>query len=310
MTAGAMGRETRTLEIRGRRFELGPRTWIMGVLNVTPDSFSDGGQYFDAGKAVARGLELASEGADILDVGGESTRPGARPVPEPEELRRVVPVVEALRKRTSALISVDTTKAAVARAALDAGADIVNDTSALRSDPGMAGEVARSGAGVVLMHMQGTPLTMQDAPRYDDLLGEIGAFLAGRIRAAEDAGIPRERVIVDPGIGFGKSVEHNLELLRGQSIFAGLGRPLLMGISRKAFLGRLLDLPPGERLEGTIAAAVLSIERGAHVLRVHDVGPVARAVRTAEAILGPGAQAPAAGRPDPDSPERKTGDVR
>jgi len=283
-----MTRATRLLDLGGRRFVLGPRTWLMGVVNVTPDSFSDGGQYFETGKAVARGLEMAAEGADILDVGGESTRPGSRPVPEAEELRRVVPVVEALRRKSSVLISVDTTKAAVARAALEAGADIVNDTSALRSDPGMAGVVAGSGAGLVLMHMQGTPLTMQQAPRYDDLLGEIAAFLAERTRAAAAAGIPEERLIVDPGIGFGKTFEDNLELLRRQEVFLAIGRPLLVGLSRKAFLGRILDRPPAERLEGTIAAAVLAVERGAHILRVHDVGPVARAVRTAEAILGRG----------------------
>ena len=298
-----MNRETRTLEIRGRRFDLGPRAWLMGVLNVTPDSFSDGGLYADPGRAVDRGLALVAEGADIVDVGGESTRPGSLPVPEAEELRRVVLVVEALRKRTAALISVDTTKAAVARAALDAGADIVNDTSALRFDPAMAGVVARSGAAVVLMHMKGTPLTMQDAPAYDDVAAEIAAFLDDRIRVAEAAGIPRGRIVVDPGIGFGKSFEHNLELLRRQSVFHALGRPLLVGFSRKAFLGRILDRPPDDRLEGTIAAAVLSVERGAHILRVHDVGPVARAVRTAEAILfaSPGG-APA--------DEGRAGDVR
>ncbi len=300
-----MKRETRTLEIRGRRFVLGPRVWLMGVVNVTPDSFSDGGVYFDAAKAVDRGLELAAEGADIVDVGGESTRPGSRPVAEAEEIGRVVPVIGALRKKTPALLSVDTTKAAVAQAALDAGADIVNDTSAFRFDPAMPGVAARAGAGVVLMHMQGTPLTMQKSPRYDDLVGEIGAFLAERIRVAEAAGIPRERVIVDPGIGFGKTFEHNLELLRRQESFLELGRPLLLGFSRKAFLGAILDLPAGERLEGTIAAAVLSVERGAHILRVHDVGPVARAVRSAEAILGTGD-----GEKNEIVTDRKAGHVR
>ena len=298
-----MNRETRSLEIRGRRFDLGSRAWLMGVLNVTPDSFSDGGLYAEPGRAVDRGLALVAEGADIVDVGGESTRPGSLPVPEAEELRRVVPVVEALRKQTPALISVDTTKSAVARAALEAGADIVNDTSALRFDPAMAGVVARSGAAVVLMHMKGTPLTMQDAPAYDDIVGEIAAFLDDRIRVAEAAGIPRGRVVVDPGIGFGKSFAHNLELLRRQADFHALGRPLLVGFSRKAFLGRILDRPPDERLEGTIAAAVLSVERGAHILRVHDVGPVARAVRAAEAILFAPADGTAAD-------ERRTGDVR
>jgi dihydropteroate synthase len=296
-----MSRETRTLEIRGRRFTLGPRVWLMGIVNVTPDSFSDGGRYLDTGKAVDRGLELVAAGADIIDVGGESTRPGSRPVPKAEEAGRVLPVVEGLRRQTRALISVDTTKAAVAGAALEAGADIVNDTSAFRFDPAMPGVVARAGAGVVLMHMRGTPLTMQAAPRYDDLVGEIAAFLADRIRLAGAAGIPEERIIVDPGIGFGKTVEHNLELLRRQADFIALGRPLLLGFSRKAFLGALLGLPPDERLEGTIAAAVLSVERGAHILRVHDVGPVARAVRAAEAVLGAGAgeSASAANGKDP-----------
>jgi len=305
-----MDRETHRLDIRGRRFLLGPRTWIMGIINVTPDSFSDGGRYFDAERAVARGLELAAGGADILDVGGESTRPGSLPVPEAEELRRVVPVIGALRKRTTCLLSVDTTKAAVARAALDAGADIVNDTSAFRFDLAMPGEVARSGAGVILMHMQGTPLTMQQSPRYGDLLGEVLAFLGERIRVAEAAGIPRERVIVDPGIGFGKTFEDNLVLLRRQEVFHELGRPLLLGFSRKAFLGRLLGLPPEERLEGTIAAAVLSVERGAHILRVHDVGPVVRAVRAAEAILGFRTDAAAAAEMSDNAVERKADDVR
>ncbi len=306
-----MTRETRLLDIRGRRFLLGPRTWLMGVVNVTPDSFSDGGLYLDADKAVARGLELAAEGADILDVGGESTRPGSRPTSEAEETRRVVPVVAALRKRTGVLLSVDTTKAAVAEAALDAGADIINDISAFRFDPAMAGVAARSRAGVVLMHMQGTPLTMQDAPRYADLLGEIGAFLAERIRVAAASGVRPERIVVDPGIGFGKTYEDNLELLRRPEAFHALGRPLLLGFSRKAFLGRILDRPPSERLEGTIAAAVLAVERGAHILRVHDVGPVARAVRAAEVLLGGDAErGTAAGAAAGGPGEGKSGDVR
>ncbi len=306
-----MTRETRPLDIRGRRFLLGPRTWLMGVVNVTPDSFSDGGLYLDPGRAVDRGLELAAEGADILDIGGESTRPGSRPTPEAEEIRRVVPVVSALRERTGTLISVDTTKAAVAAAALEAGADIINDTSAFRFDPAMAGLAARSGAGVVLMHMQGTPLTMQEAPRYDDLIGEIRAFLAERIRVAVAAGVHAERVIVDPGIGFGKTFEDNLELLRRQEAFQCLGRPLLLGFSRKAFLGRILDRPPADRLEGTVAAAVLAVERGAHILRVHDVGPVARAVRAAEAILdGRGAKETGTAAADGRGGEGKAGDVQ
>ncbi|MBP7706220.1 MAG: dihydropteroate synthase [Candidatus Aminicenantes bacterium] len=294
-----MSRETRRLDIGGRRLELGDRAWLMGIVNVTPDSFADGGRYADPARAVERGLALVAEGADIVDVGGESTRPGSLPVPEAEETARVVPVVAGLRRESRALISVDTAKAAVARAALDAGADIVNDISAFRFDPAMAGVVARSGAAAVLMHMKGTPATMQDDPRYDDLVGEIAAFLDDRLRVAEAAGVPRERLVVDPGIGFGKTVDHNLEILRRAADFHALGRPLLLGFSRKAFLGRVLGgLPPEERLEATLAAAVLAVERGAHILRVHDVGPVFRAVRAAEAVLagGPAGPAPAEGR--------------
>ncbi len=283
-----MTRESRALEIRGRRFTLGPRSWLMGVLNVTPDSFSDGGAFLDPAQAVDHGLALESEGADIVDIGGESTRPGSRPVPEAEEIARVLPVIGGLRRRSRVLLSVDTTKAAVARAALDAGADLVNDTSALRADPAMAGVVAASGAGLVLMHMRGIPLTMQDAPHYDDVMGEIMGFLDERLRAAAAAGIPAERIAVDPGLGFGKTFAHNLEILRRQEDFHALGRPVLLGFSRKAFLGAITGQPPAGRLEATIAAAVLSVERGAHILRVHDVGPVARAVRTAEAVLAAG----------------------
>jgi dihydropteroate synthase len=280
-----MERRAHTLDIRGRRYHLGPTAWLMGIVNVTPDSFSDSGVHLDPDRAVEHGLSLACEGADILDIGGESTRPGSLPVPEDEELGRVLPVLRKLRPRTSVLISVDTTKSAVACAALDAGADIINDTSGLRADPEMAGVVARSGAAVILMHMRGTPRTMQEAPRYDDLLGEVRSFLAARLREAEAAGIPAERLIVDPGIGFGKTAEHNLTLLNQLDFFQDLGRPVCVGFSRKAFIGRVLGTPPAERLEGTMAAAVLSVSRGAHILRVHDIGPVAKAVRMAEAIL-------------------------
>ena len=280
-----MERRAHTLDIRGRRYRLGPAVWLMGIVNVTPDSFSDGGVYLDPDRAVEHALSLACEGADILDVGGESTRPGSLPVPAAEEIRRILPVLEKLRPKTGVLISVDTTKVAVARAALNAGVDIINDTSGLAADPEMAGLVASSGAAVLLMHMKGTPRTMQDAPRYDDLLGEVRSFLATRLRVAEAAGIPVERTIVDPGIGFGKTAEHNLALINGLGYFEDLGRPVCVGVSRKAFIGRVLGAPPAERLEGTIAAAVLSVSRGARILRVHDVGPVAKAVRMAEAIL-------------------------
>jgi len=261
----------------------------MGILNVTPDSFSDGGSYGGSEEAAARGAEMAAEGADVIDVGGESTRPGSRPVPEDEEIGRVVPVIRALRERTGALISVDTTKAAVAREALAAGADIVNDVSALRFDPGMAGLVAASGAPVVLMHMRGIPETMQSLPAYRDLFGEIADFLAGRAAAARAAGIAAEKIILDPGIGFGKTAEDNLDLIDGLAFLEPLDRPILVGASRKAFIGRTLGLEPRERLEGSIAAGILSVARGAHILRVHDVRSTRRAADMADAILARGA---------------------
>ncbi len=264
----------------------------MGILNVTPDSFSDGGAYPGPDAAAARGEEMVVEGADIIDVGGESTRPGAPAVPEDAELDRVVPAVRALRKRTDALISVDTTKAAVAREALAAGADIINDVSALRFDPRMAEVVAASGAPVVLMHMRGTPETMQSSPVYRDLFGEIAAFLAERLEAARAAGIAAEKIIVDPGIGFGKTAEDNLALIDGLGFLEALDRPVLVGASRKRFIGGTLGLPPGERLEGSLAAAVLSIARGAHILRAHDVRSTRRAADMADAILSRGASGP------------------
>lgn len=300
-----MKRGTRVLEARGKRFFLGSRTWLMGILNVTPDSFSDGGLFLDRERAVRRGLELAADGADIIDVGGESTRPGSLPVPEAEELGRVIPVIKELRPRTEALLSVDTSKAAVAAAAVEAGADIINDVSALRADPAMAGVVAASGAGLVIMHMKGTPRTMQLNPEYDDVLAEVRDFLEARIEAAESAGIPRERIIVDPGIGFGKNLEHNLDLIACLDRLREVGRPLLMGISRKSFLGRILGLPPEERLEGTIAVSVLCVLKGADILRVHDVKQVARAVKVAEAVLEAGRVATPGSRTVPA--ERGTG---
>jgi dihydropteroate synthase len=282
-------RKTYALEARGRGYVLGLRTWVMGILNVTPDSFSDGGACRGPEEAAARGVEMIAEGADIIDVGGESTRPGSRPVPEDEELDRVVPAVRALRERTDALISVDTTKAAVAREALAAGADIVNDVSALRFDPRMAGVVAASGAPVVLMHMRGTPETMQSFPAYGDLFGEISAFLAERIEAARAAGIAAEKIIIDPGIGFGKTVEDNLALVDGLDFLGALDRPVLAGASRKGFIGKVLGLQVGDRLEGSLAAGVLCVARGAHILRVHDVRSTRRAADMADAILSRGA---------------------
>lgn len=257
---------------------------LMGVVNVTPDSFSDGGRYLDADAATAHGVELVRDGAEILDVGGESTRPGAEPVGVEEELRRVVPVVEGLAG--TATVSIDTSKAAVAEAAIEAGATIVNDVTALRGDAEMAGLCAERGVGVVLMHMPGNPRTMQDDPVYDDVVGEVKAFLAERVEAAVAAGVAEERIWLDPGIGFGKTLEHNLELLRRLGELRELGRPLVVGTSRKSFIGRVDGSGVEDRLGGTIASSILAAAEGADVLRVHDVAEMAQAVRVAEVVLG------------------------
>jgi dihydropteroate synthase len=259
----------------------------MGVVNVTPDSFSDGGLYLDPGAAVRHGLELADEGAAILDVGGESTRPGADPVDAAEETRRVVPVVERLAA-AGLRVSIDTTKVAVAEAALDAGAAIVNDVSAFRFSPELAGLVADRGVHCCLMHMLGEPRTMQDDPRYEDVVADVKAFLEERLAFATAEGVPEDRVWLDPGIGFGKTVEHNLELLRRLGEIVAIGRPVVVGTSRKSFLGKLAGgRPEGERLPGTIATNVLALERGASIFRVHDVAPVADALTVAAATVAP-----------------------
>ena len=260
----------------------------MGILNVTPDSFSDGGAFPEFGRATARALEMLNDGAGIIDIGGESTRPGAEPVPVDEELRRVLPVVEALRARApDCLISIDTSKAAVAAAALERGAAIINDVTALRGDPAMAETVARAGAGVVLMHMQGAPPTMQQRPAYGDVVAEVRAFLTERLGAALVAGIPRECIALDPGIGFGKTAEHNLALLRELGTLGVDGRPLVLGVSRKALLAKFTGSSElAERLWPTVAMTALAREKGVVVLRVHDVRPNVAALRVAEALLG------------------------
>lgn len=260
-------------------------TKLMGVVNVTPDSFSDGGLYLDPEAAIAHGRELAEAGAKVLDVGGESTRPGAEPVSAEEELARVVPVINGLEGNGS-LVSVDTSKATVAAAALDAGAEIVNDVTALRGDPEMAALCAERGVGVVLMHMLGEPRTMQEDPRYEDVVTEVKAFLAERLEAAVAAGIDEDRVWLDPGIGFGKTGAHNMELLRRLGELRELGRPLVVGTSRKSFIGRVDGSPADQRLGGTIASSVLAAAEGADVLRVHDVAEVRQALTVAAAILG------------------------
>jgi dihydropteroate synthase len=260
---------------------------IMGVVNVTPDSFSDGGRYLDAAAAIAHGVELEAEGASILDVGGESTRPGAAPVAEAEELRRVIPVIEGLIDTGSkAQISIDTSKSGVAVRALAAGASLVNDVTALRGDPKMAGVVADAGADCCLMHMLGEPRTMQRDPRYEDVVGDVKAFLEEQTAFAVRAGIALERILLDPGIGFGKTVEHNLELLRRLDELVELGRPVVIGTSRKSFLGRLTGRDDtDDRVAATIATNVLAYERGARVFRVHDVAPVHDALTVTAATV-------------------------
>ena len=259
----------------------------MGVVNVTPDSFSDGGEFFAADAAVAHCRDLLDQGADILDIGGESTRPGAQPVEADEEIRRVLPVIEGAAAM-GARISIDTTKVEVARAAMEAGASIVNDVSSFRFEPALAGLVADAGVDCCLMHMLGEPRTMQDDPRYDDVVADVKAFLEERIEFAVDAGVAEERIWIDPGIGFGKTLEHNLEILRRLDEIVALGRPVVVGTSRKSFLGKLTGKPEKERLPGTIATNVLALARGAQIFRVHDVAEVAEALAVAAATLGRG----------------------
>jgi len=261
---------------------------VMGILNVTPDSFSDGGLYDETEAAVAHGLRLVAEGAAIIDIGGESTRPGSEPVPVDVELARVVPVVERLAAATDALLSIDTTKAAVARAALDAGAGLVNDVTALRGDRDMAALVAERGCPICLMHMLGEPRTMQVEPVYDDVVAQVCDFLERRMAAALAAGVREEQLLLDPGIGFGKTLNHNLLLLRDLDRVVALGRPVVLGTSRKRFIGALLDAGPEGRAGGTAATTALGVARGAAVMRVHDVRPNVEALRVAQAILDAG----------------------
>ena len=256
----------------------------MGIVNVTPDSFSDGGLFLDAEAAIAHGRELAAEGASILDVGGESTRPGADPVEADEEIRRVVPVIEALAG-DGAQISIDTTKSEVAKRALEAGATIVNDVAAFRFDPELAAVTAEAGATCVLMHMLGEPRTMQDNPHYDDVVSDVKAFLEERLAYAVGEGVREERVWLDPGIGFGKTLEHNLELIARLDEIVAIGRPVVFGASRKSFLGKLTGRQVDERLAGTIAANIIAYERGARVFRVHDVAPAVDALQVASATV-------------------------
>ncbi|MCM8779055.1 MAG: dihydropteroate synthase [Candidatus Omnitrophica bacterium] len=266
--------------------DLGKRTYLMGILNVTPDSFSDGGKFYNKpGEALSHALRMEEEGADIIDIGGESTRPGARPVSEDEELRRVIPVIKILNKRLKIPISIDTRKARVAKEAIEAGASMVNDVSGLRYDPEMKKVLAKYSLPVVIMHMKGTPETMQKKPEYKNLISEIIDYFKKSIKLAKDAGIREGEIIIDPGIGFGKTVEHNLIILKNLYQFKILGYPILVGTSRKSFIGKVLNLDVDKRLPGTIASCVLAILNGANLLRVHDIKEVKQAVKLIEAII-------------------------
>lgn len=278
----------KTLDSLSQKLELGRHTLIMGILNVTPDSFSDGGLFSDVEIAVEHAERMVSEGAHIIDVGGESSRPGADPVSTEVEMDRVLPVIKKLAKRTEVPISIDTYKSSVARRALDVGACIVNDITALQGDPHMASIAAKADVPVVLMHMRGTPENMQSDPRYDSLISEIISFLETRIQVAIDAGISPERIIIDPGIGFGKTVAHNLEIIRRLGEFKSLEKPILMGTSRKSFIGKVLGTSSDSRLEGTAATVAVSIVNGADIVRVHNVKEMARVARMADAIVQKG----------------------
>ena len=266
-------------------FEFPRPALVMGIVNVTPDSFADGGQFFDAGKAVAHALELVAQGAEILDVGGESTRPGAAPVSEAEELRRVIPVIEQLTRRVKVPVSIDTVKPAVAKAGLAAGASLVNDVAANRNDDAMWRVVAETGAGYIVMHMQGTPQTMQSEPHYDDVVREVGEFFAERLTRLAACGVTTEQVALDPGIGFGKSVAHNLQLLGALRGFTRFARPLVLGVSRKSFIGKIVAADAAQRLPGSLACASLAVEAGVQIIRAHDVPETVQAVRVTEAIV-------------------------
>lgn len=277
--------QARVLKVGKSTLHLNKRTHLMGILNITPDSFSDGGRFVDPDKALSHAIRMAEDGADIIDVGGESSRPGAEPVSIEEEVKRVVPIIEKLAAMISTPISIDTYRAEVARRALDAGAAMVNDISALRMDEGMLSLIAERKVPVVLMHMQGTPRDMQENPQYQSVVGEICTFLRERIQLCLGAGITSERIVIDPGIGFGKTVDHNLEIMKHLSEFKSLGYPLLIGTSRKSFVGKVLGLPTEERLEGTAATVAYAVTQGADVVRVHDVKEMVRVVRMADSIM-------------------------
>lgn len=270
--------------LKNKTLDFSQRAYIMGVLNLTPDSFFDGRRFLEPEAAVQHAFRMEAEGADIIDLGGESTRPGAQAVPLKEEFRRVLPVLKRLSGRLKVPISIDTYKSEVAERCIQCGAEMVNDISGLYFDPRMKEIVARHQVPVIVMHMKGTPRDMQKDPQYRDLIGEILSFFRESISRADAAGVPADKIIIDPGIGFGKSFAHNLDILKGLESFKVLGKPIMVGVSRKSFLGKILDLPVDERLEGSIAAALYAVLRGANIVRVHDVAATVRALRTVEAI--------------------------
>jgi len=276
------------LELGQRTLDLSTRTHLMGVLNVTPDSFSDGGRFFKLEEAVKQGIKLAEEGADIIDIGGESTRPGSEPVPIEEELRRIIPVIEQLAHKINVPISIDTYKSRVAKEALDSGAWMVNDISGLRFDPEMKKVIAEYDVPVVLMHIQGTPRNMQENPKYENLLEDIKSYLNQSVSIAEEAGIGEDKIIIDPGIGFGKTLDDNLKILKNLREFKSLEKPVMIGVSRKSFIGKILDLPTDERLEGSLVSMAVAIMNGANILRVHDIKESKRVAKLVDAILKSG----------------------
>jgi len=278
-------RKEYSIQIRGRNCILGRRTWLMGILNITPDSFSDGGLYFNKQKAVKRGLQLIEEGADILDIGGESSRPGAESITVEEEKKRILPVLSEIRKRSDAFISVDTTKSEVLNSALDYGADILNDISGMRFDPKILELAAEKKIPVVIMHMKGTPKNMQESPFYENVIEEIKTFFKKRVKTALKTGVKKNKIIIDPGIGFGKRLKDNLKIIGSLSSFNDLELPILIGVSRKSFIGSLLNVSPDQRAEGTIASSLVSILQGVHILRSHDIASLKKAVIVTEAIM-------------------------
>ncbi len=273
-----------TIRCRKKRFTLGKETLLMGVINVTPDSFSNGGLYFDREQAIAHGLKMVEEGADLIDIGGESTRPGSKPIEIKEELRRVIPVIESLAKEVDTPISIDTYKSAVAQRAIEAGAQMINDISGLHLDPELAHVAAKEDIPIVLMHMRGTPETMQKDVRYGSLFSEILEYLRDSVQRAESAGVDPQQIIIDPGIGFGKTVEDNLLIIKNLLEFRVLGKPILLGTSRKSFIGKILNAEVNERLEGTLTSIAIGILNGAHIVRCHDVAQAKKAIAVTDAI--------------------------